>query len=236
MIWSRDVDDSGSKALRGWEIPEEVEGEAWTEKRRAADALRRLLHRFIESDADAATFRAIHESAESMLEVLAGAPSSKSGELFKSGAFFERHLEMKDRSVMVGVSNPIAPVVRVTEEDDKVIGRLTLDSRYSGAPGFCHGGIVATVLDEILGHAAIVKGYGVVTQSLTVRYLRPTLLERETHCEARIREVKDDRVVCVGDLYVDGTRTATAQGVFVDVKGDRFHEIFARAHGEPPSK
>jgi len=234
VIWSRKVD--GEQALRGWEIPEEVEGEAWTEKRRAAAALRALLERFVESDADAAVFRDIGAKAEAMLAALEAEPSSKSGELFKQGTFFERHLEMKDRSVMVGRSNPLAPVVTVTEEGDKVVGRLRLDARYSGAPGFCHGGIVATVLDEILGHAAIVKGYGVVTQSLTVRYLRPTLLERETTCEARIRDVNGDRVVCVGDLYVDGKRTASAQGVFVDVKGDRFHEIFARAHGERSSE
>src|SRR5690606_23336253 len=120
--------------------------------------------------------------------------------------------------------------IRVMDEGEKVVGRLTLDARYSGAPGFCHGGIVATVLDEILGHAAIVRGYGVVTQSLTVRYLRPTLLERETHCEAYVRDVKGDRVTCVGDLYVDGERTASAQGVFVDVAGERFHEIFDRAY------
>jgi acyl-coenzyme A thioesterase PaaI-like protein len=230
MIWSRDADEGGERALKGWEIPEEVGAEAWTEKRRAAASLRALLDRFVESDADAETFRAIHAQAEAMLGELAAQPSSKSGELFKSGAFFERHLEMKDRSVMVGLSNPVSPVIRVTREGEKVIGRLSLDARYSGAPGFCHGGIVATVLDEILGHAAIVNGYGVVTQSLTVRYLRPTLLERETYCEAHIREVKGDRVVCVGDLYVDGKRTASAQGVFVDVKGERFQKIFTRAH------
>jgi acyl-coenzyme A thioesterase PaaI-like protein len=232
MIWNRKVDDAKAGALEGWEIPDEVDDEAWNEKRRAAASLRRLLDRFVESDADAETFRTIRERAEVILADLASQPSSKSGDLFESGAFFERHLEMKDRSVMVGLSNPVAPVIRVTHEGDKVVGRLALDSRYSGAPGFCHGGIVATILDEILGHAAIVKGYGVVTQSLTVRYLRPTLVERDTYCEAHIREVKGDRVVCVGDLYVDGTRTASAQGVFVDVAGERFHEIFARAHAK----
>lgn len=225
--------DPREEALKGWEIPSEVEDDAWTEKRRAAGALRALLQRFIESDADAATFRAIGERTDALLASLEGQPSSKSGELFKSGGFFERHLEMKDRSVMVGLSNPLAPVIRVTEEGDKVVGTLSLDARYSGAPGFCHGGIVATVLDEILGHAAIVKGYGVVTQSLTVRYLRPTLLERETYCEGHIREVKGDRVICVGDLFVDGKRTASAEGIFVDVGGERFKKIFERATGEP---
>lgn len=228
MIWSGKPDEN--KALRGWEIPDEVEGEAWNEKRRAAAAIRALLARFIESDADPETFREIRVHAKAMSAALDGKPWSKSGELFKQGQFFERHLEMKDRSVMVGQSNPVAPMIKVTEEGDKVIGRLVLDARYSGAPGFCHGGIVATVLDEILGHAAIVKGYGVVTQSLTVRYLRPTLIDRETYCEAWIREVSGDKVVCVGDLYVDGQRTATATGVFVDVKGERFQKIFSRAY------
>lgn len=217
-----------------WEIPAEVDDPAWEEKRLAASSIRRLLERFIESEASPESYRAIREKSDEVLKMLEAEPSIKSREVFLSGQFAERHIEMKDRSVMVGNTNPIAPPIVITDHGDKVSGKLPLDSRFSGAPGLCHGGIIASILDEVLGHACIVRGYQVVTQSLTIRYLRPTLLDGETYSEASIQKVDGKKIVVDGDLFVGGTRVASAHGIFVDVRGERFGEIFKRALREIP--
>lgn len=86
----------------------------------------------------------------------------------------------------------------------------------------------------MLGHACIVRGYQVVTQILTIRYLRPTLLDGETYSEASIREIDGRKITVDGALYVGGTRVASAEGIFVDVRGERFGEIFKRALREIP--
>lgn|SRR5690554_2056319 len=217
-----------------WEIPAEVDDPAWAEKRLAASSIRRLLERFIESEASVETYREIAAKADTLYEALLKEPSIKSREVFLSGQFAERHIEMKDRSVMVGNTNPIAPPIVITDYGEKVSGTLPLDSRFSGAPGLCHGGIIASILDEVLGHACIVRGYQVVTQILTIRYLRPTLLDGETYSEASIREIDGRKITVDGALYVGGTRVASAEGIFVDVRGERFGEIFKRALREIP--
>lgn len=220
--------------MHSWEIPAEVDDPAWTEKRRAATSMRRLLERFIESEASVESYSAIAEASDQLLARLEKEPSIKSREVFLSGAFAERHIEMKDRSVMVGLSNPIAPPIKIVDHGEKVSGTLRLDSRFSGAPGLCHGGIIASILDEVLGHACIVRGYQVVTQSLTIRYLRPTLLDGETYSEASIKQIEGKKITVDGDLFVGGTRVVSAHGIFVDVRGERFGEIFKRALLEIP--
>src|SRR4051794_7637348 len=56
-------------------------------------------------------------------------------------------------SPVIGVANPIAPplTVRVLE-DQSVVGECTLRSIHEGPPDAVHGGWVATVIDQVLGH------------------------------------------------------------------------------------
>ena len=58
-------------------------------------------------------------------------------------------------------------------EGDLVVGDLHLVPWLGGGPGVAHGGILATFLDELMGHAAIAHGIGAVTATFEIRYLRP---------------------------------------------------------------
>ena len=40
------------------------------------------------------------------------------------------------------------------EERQRVVGRFSLGPEYQGGPGFVHGGIVATLLDEVMSKAS----------------------------------------------------------------------------------
>jgi len=47
------------------------------------------------------------------------------------------------------------------------------DARFGGWAGMLHGGIVATMLDEAMAHAAISSGVHAVTGRLEVRFRKP---------------------------------------------------------------
>ena len=80
---------------------------------------------------------------------------------------------------LIGRSNPVALPVRFWVEDGVVHGRATFGPLYCGAPDLVHGGVVAAVMDELLGVANVVNGRGAMTGTLTIRYLKPTpLFER----------------------------------------------------------
>lgn len=61
---------------------------------------------------------------------------------------------------------------------DEVLGEYTAPEHQAGAPGVIHGGVQATLLDEVLGYAAhAVREPGVavdiVTVEFSLRYRRP---------------------------------------------------------------
>src|ERR1700722_5869190 len=55
----------------------------------------------------------------------------------------------------------------------RVVGRFQLGPQFQGASGFIHGGIVATVLDEVMSKVSRFSGAVAVTAELRVEYLRP---------------------------------------------------------------
>ena len=60
------------------------------------------------------------------------------------------------------------------QEGDAFIADVLLGAEHEGGPGVAHGGSVASVLDEVLGHAVTSRGVMVVTKTLTVEFQRPT--------------------------------------------------------------
>ncbi len=61
----------------------------------------------------------------------------------------------------------------------RVVGRFRLGSEYQGGPGFIHGGIIATVLDEVMGKVSRFSDVRTVTAELTVEYLKPIRVDEE---------------------------------------------------------
>jgi len=78
-----------------------------------------------------------------------------------------------------GPDHEIGLRVRCFRADGGVLAPIIIPARFEGPPGAAHGGIVAGYLDEILAGAALHHtGRIYVTGELTVRYLKPTPIER----------------------------------------------------------
>lgn len=84
-------------------------------------------------------------------------------------------------------TNPVGLHLRFRRTGDTVYAAYTIPERYQGAPGIAHGGIVATIIDEVsCAAAAFLHGTHVVTGELSVRYLRPCPVEVPLVVTARI--------------------------------------------------
>ncbi|MBI4628876.1 MAG: PaaI family thioesterase [Candidatus Rokubacteria bacterium] len=78
-----------------------------------------------------------------------------------------------------GPHHEIGLRVRTFGADGEVLSPIIIPRRFEGPPGTAHGGIVAAYLDEVLAGAALNHtGRIHITGELTVRYLRPTPIER----------------------------------------------------------
>ena len=78
--------------------------------------------------------------------------------------------------IVCGRDNPISLHMQFYDNDkDTVIGRCTPDERYQGYPGIMHGGILATILDEVVGRVSMVGDHHhfMMTVNLTVKYRHP---------------------------------------------------------------
>jgi uncharacterized protein (TIGR00369 family) len=78
-----------------------------------------------------------------------------------------------------GPRHDIGLRVRCFGTDGGVLSPIVVPKRYAGPVGAAHGGIVAAYLDEVLAAAAVHHtGRLHVTGELSVRYVRPTPIER----------------------------------------------------------
>src|SRR4051812_34949938 len=68
--------------------------------------------------------------------------------------------------------------VEALQVDGSVRTELMCDDSYEGGPGVAHGGWIAGVLDELVGHVPLRHGRLAVTGRLTVSFLRPVPINR----------------------------------------------------------
>lgn len=123
----------------------------------------------------------------------------------------------------IGRRNAIAPpIVNEIQDDGTVVGRAILGAAYEGPPGMAHGGVIALLLDQVLGEAAHVAGRPGFTAYLTVNYRHMTKLGT-IRVEARAvppEPGSEHKTTVRGALYTvgdDGVETlcAEAEGLFI---------------------
>ena len=104
---------------------------------------------------------------------------------------------------------------------------LTLGNMLDGIPKVCHGGIVATILDEILGILFSVNrelgkspGNGwTVTANLNVSYVRPVITPQTILVTARLAKVSGRKRYVEGEIRdKDGHVLAKSEALFVAQK------------------
>jgi uncharacterized protein (TIGR00369 family) len=107
------------------------------------------------------------------------------------------------------------------EQDDaaqRIRGNFRLGAEYQGGPGFIHGGIIATVLDEVMGKVCRFRGVRAVTAELTTQYLKPVLVDTDLLVEGYEVEMKGRNLFLAAEIRdVSGRVLARGKGRFVIV-------------------
>src|SRR5580692_8821808 len=89
------------------------------------------------------------------------------------------------------------------EQDDassKIRGAFRLGPEYQGGTGFIHGGIIATVLDEVMGKVCRFRGVRAVTAELGVDYLKPVPVDVDLLIEGYELEMHGRNLKIVGEI------------------------------------
>lgn len=110
---------------------------------------------------------------------------------------------------------------------DELVADWRPESHHAAFSDFASGGIISVLLDCHGNWAAayflmklrrLSSPPGTVTSEYTVKFLKPTPLDRRWHLVAKVSKVEGSKVYVEGRLDVDGEKTAAMTGVFVAVK------------------
>ena len=95
---------------------------------------------------------------------------------------------------------------------------LVVDPRYAGWQGITHGGLLSTVLDELMAHACIASGLKTVTAEMTTRFLKAVPVGTRIRVTGAVTSERGRVVFTEGKLYdADGKLAAEATARFVKV-------------------
>ncbi len=121
--------------------------------------------------------------------------------------------------------------------DGIVVSEIVCPSDSEGGPNVAHGGWTAGILDELVGHAMILRDEFAVTGTLEVVFHKPMPIELPLIGRAAI-EKRDGRKAFVSariELASNGTLLASAKAIMVKRDADHFERHEAWLEGQVQS-
>jgi uncharacterized protein (TIGR00369 family) len=112
-----------------------------------------------------------------------------------------------------GPGNPTGMQLQFFYEGEQAVCDFNLPKRYEGPPGHCHGGIIATILDEAMGKVNKLRDVVALTKSMEIDYMRPVPLYTDLRAIGWEQKVN-------GRVHINAAEIRNAAG-----------EVLARSHG-----
>lgn len=127
---------------------------------------------------------------------------------------------------IIGACSPCRPDVRLAFVDGHVEGTATLSKRFTGPPGFVHGGISAMLADQLVALASGAIGARGISKSVEVRFRRPVPVGATLDLWSECTPVGDDlpvrfTVAHAGEVLVEGTGTMVRWADFAERQARR---------------
>jgi uncharacterized protein (TIGR00369 family) len=113
------------------------------------------------------------------------------------------------------------------EERQTFVCRFRLSKRYTGPPGHCHGGIVATILDEAMGKVNKLRHVVAVTRQISVEYLKLVPLNKALRVESREVAVHGRQHINMAEILNEKNEVlARGQGIFIAIDPQKMFAKF----------
>jgi uncharacterized protein (TIGR00369 family) len=104
-------------------------------------------------------------------------------------------------------------------EDKSVVCLATIPDSFEGPPGYLHGGIIATLLDETMSKSVRAMGFTCMTRQMEIDYLRPVPSCAPIRMEGRVLRSEGRKHWTEAKiLNAEGTILAEGKGLFIEVR------------------
>jgi len=126
-------------------------------------------------------------------------------------------------SVVAGAANPMGLAAQLWRDGDVACMRVTLGKAFEGAPGRAHGGVVAALLDEVMGLMNVIHGAMAFTAQLDITYVAPTPVGEPILARAWLARQDNRKQFVEATLHAGDRLVASAKALFISVDRATFH-------------
>jgi uncharacterized protein (TIGR00369 family) len=113
------------------------------------------------------------------------------------------------------------------QERQTFVCKFRLSKRYTGPPGHCHGGIIATILDDAMGKVNKLRHVIALTKEMNVEYLKPVPLHKPLRVEGRELSVHGRQHINAAEILNDkGEVLARSKGTFIAIDPEKMFAKF----------
>lgn len=117
-----------------------------------------------------------------------------------------------------GDKHPEGLRIRFFREGDEAVADCVAEAKYQGYKGVYHGGLVSTLLDEIMAKAVLAIQRYAMTVEMSCRYKKAVPIGSKLRLTARITKSRGRLFETAGEITgADGTLYATATGKYLEV-------------------
>jgi uncharacterized protein (TIGR00369 family) len=141
-----------------------------------------------------------------------------------------KHLPSRTDSMCFGCSpaNQTGLRLEFFTDGESIFSWVKVPAHLCGWKNLVHGGVISTVLDEVMGRAVVHKMRCLgMTKSMTVDFLKPITIDKELKAIGKVLEVKNDRE-CLAEAMIfneAGVLCAKSIGTFALFKPDHSKKL-----------
>jgi len=127
-----------------------------------------------------------------------------------------------------GTANPIGLNLQFYNLGNEVCSEITLGKNHEGWENMAHGGIVSTLLDEVMSWTIIYfKKVFLVTRKMDIKYIRPVLIGTPLTVKGKVLDDSEPPKIkaCAEIRDNEGHLLVKSSAEFVEVSGEKLSLI-----------
>jgi len=197
----------------------------------AATAMRRLSHAMMAHQVDEGTLAEMTTAANQLAARIEG--GNRRQHPFKGTANFsmpepgaepvpDEPKHLFSDSIVSGRANPMGMEASLWKEREEAVMEVVLGPAFEGAPDRAHGGVMAALIDELMGQVLGIIGTPAFTGRLTVTYRNPTPLGQTMIGRARATDWTGRKITMTAEMRSGDLLIAEAEALFIAVSPEHF--------------
>jgi uncharacterized protein (TIGR00369 family) len=140
------------------------------------------------------------------------------------------HLQPNSQSCFVcGRANPVGLYMRFRDNgENEVLSEYTVDERYQGYPGVVHGGVLASMLDEVVARVSFIGDphHFMMSVKLQVLYRHPVPVATPLRVVGRVIRLRGRLGKARGEIFLpDGTLACEAEITLADMPAELHTDV-----------